>query len=1677
MRVESSPHLSRRMGVPPVTPPLRVSREGQPATATRCHIITPSLHHSITPILLLTLLTLPLTAQESRAPYYLIDNCTQPLPSSETIQSTIETTDVKVGASACRLTYDIDQDGGKRTAQIVIPQETLFIKSDGKLKLFLKGDGSQNMLELRGQYGDMKERSDGYRYLEGAKAITFPSVIIEGTDWKQIELPVTGLPRDKIAYLTNLYIHKSGRKDPAPQTQGTLVIDDLRLYPDGGNAPTIANIQLSGPFIRRYSPLINVNVDVRHFGNEPVRVEGNLTIVDRHENLVMQRQFETTVGAGEAKELNLSLMPENFHLFLPPFKVTGEVFSNEMPQLSGSLNVHLVMGNSFILFDDFGNLHGRWFCSGAPHYGNNSHQVFGEEQRAHAAPQTQLKISRVDLPEAHPKDEGKPPGRFAMQVDYDGISTVYTGEHRQLPGDAYELGLWVNGDESGAELFAILHDNIRQGADYYLWRERKSSFAEKKLCTIDFKGWRYVTTPLPGNGIGAHTPNGSTIEIDYPLTLSGFTIKPPKEKPAGSLKLSAIYVATQQPNAESLAVTLAYDDPNHFYSPDKGASFTVQNGWTVEKREIAANWTLLDRTEQVVVRGREAFILEPIEQKTFRIELKPHAAKIAESSGPFRLLVLANDSSSAGSAEAQIILARPDSEALIADFESEKNFPGLNALGVTGAPPQGQPAASTSTSQKKSGGRSLALEWQKARAVSLVSVDPPLPGYPVELSMWVYGDASGVYFYPVIGDQLGINSGNKSCQWDLFLSRTMAGPLPYAVKVDWNGWRELKFLLPVLPASWKETESIRAFAPTYPLGLHLVVAPPKDVPADKGTLYIDDVRVKTHLLPEERIAARLERKSESNFLSEGTALRVFLSNYEMQSSQTGKRSVALSGGLFDWRGQRVAGVEKKLDLNPGVSQPVDLVASTPGGAYVFSAEVREGDNVLLTLKEDLIIADVAKLLGADWQGVLKDPSKLRVPLNDRFTLVEHDWDWAEFQPGNLQVQTILKCAQEARVREQDPWMLLGYSTFWAASTGFDSMLEDRLPNRNGYGPGGRDWGHATDIFQIPRRLDDWENYVLEMMRLAGRDVKGWILWNTPDSNNSLGVPPGKFADMIRLADKWRQRYCPDTPIILGGMSRDTAIPYLADLAKEDALQHISGVNLRVDAGVTSPEDGRLVEYIEELARASASNGKSRILLTDLDWAVEREGSGGLDAFDQAVYLSRATFLLDRLGIHPTLVLQNEDDSRLGFGMTYKKSFSIPPLKEKLPTYQLKPVWWAMVRTKKLLAEAEVVTGLEVQDVFPGRTRCMLYRRKTDKKLLAVAWRNNDPGWISFQRTGATTAKAEDIMGASISARDGWYPIGKAPVVIELTTPKELQDLALDLIMVRETPEKSAWPQEVLASFSPASGRRYNYASEGDKTEQFQGRDSFGDYQHPSGISFRAEGKANKEAFEIQLPSPSGLVLRKNFYLDETGQEAEVSVNGNPVGTWNLKPSAKELSKGFRISAFVIPVETLKGAKTAKVEVRYKGQANTIAWTALAYDGSSMPLSAFGAIHSDSTVASARLARNVVGLPTGIGKETYKNGIGVFAPSLLEYSLNGQFRRFTATAGIDRVTKGKGSVVFEIYLDGEKKWTSSVMTGLDEPAKIDLDVTGAKRLRLIVNDGGDGNRFDAADWCDAELHVR
>lgn len=113
-----------------------------------------------------------------------------------------------------------------------------------------------------------------------------------------------------------------------------------------------------------------------------------------------------------------------------------------------------------------------------------------------------------------------------------------------------------------------------------------------------------------------------------------------------------------------------------------------------------------------------------------------------------------------------------------------------------------------------------------------------------------------------------------------------------------------------------------------------------------------------------------------------------------------------------------------------------------------------------------------------------------------------------------------------------------------------------------------------------------------------------------------------------------------------------------------------------------------------------------------------------------------------------------------------------------------------------------------------------------------------------------------------------------------------------------------------------------------------------------------------------------------------------------------------------------------------------------------------------------------------GKPITLNNVVYSKGLGTNPdtgrPSEIVYDLDGKYSRFTAIVGIDdnAGTEGQGSVVFEVYCDGEKRWESGIMKCKDEAQSIDLDITGVNELNLTVTDGGDTAGYDNADWANA-----
>jgi glucose/arabinose dehydrogenase len=100
--------------------------------------------------------------------------------------------------------------------------------------------------------------------------------------------------------------------------------------------------------------------------------------------------------------------------------------------------------------------------------------------------------------------------------------------------------------------------------------------------------------------------------------------------------------------------------------------------------------------------------------------------------------------------------------------------------------------------------------------------------------------------------------------------------------------------------------------------------------------------------------------------------------------------------------------------------------------------------------------------------------------------------------------------------------------------------------------------------------------------------------------------------------------------------------------------------------------------------------------------------------------------------------------------------------------------------------------------------------------------------------------------------------------------------------------------------------------------------------------------------------------------------------------------------------------------------------------------------------------------------------TYAKGLGVHAASDVRVSLPAGCTRFKAAVGMDDEVGALGSVVFEVYAGTTKVYDSGAMTGATATRLLDVDISGASQLRLVVTNGGDNADYDHADWADARI---
>jgi hypothetical protein len=117
----------------------------------------------------------------------------------------------------------------------------------------------------------------------------------------------------------------------------------------------------------------------------------------------------------------------------------------------------------------------------------------------------------------------------------------------------------------------------------------------------------------------------------------------------------------------------------------------------------------------------------------------------------------------------------------------------------------------------------------------------------------------------------------------------------------------------------------------------------------------------------------------------------------------------------------------------------------------------------------------------------------------------------------------------------------------------------------------------------------------------------------------------------------------------------------------------------------------------------------------------------------------------------------------------------------------------------------------------------------------------------------------------------------------------------------------------------------------------------------------------------------------------------------------------------------------------------------------------------------------RMDRNCRGGAISIAGRRYPWGIGVHANSALTFRLGRAFRTFQTLVGIDDDSAGAGSVVFRVLGDGKLLYRSPVVRASEGAAReVSVSVEGIDELTLKVDDAGDLDLGDAADWVAAQV---
>ena len=144
--------------------------------------------------------------------------------------------------------------------------------------------------------------------------------------------------------------------------------------------------------------------------------------------------------------------------------------------------------------------------------------------------------------------------------------------------------------------------------------------------------------------------------------------------------------------------------------------------------------------------------------------------------------------------------------------------------------------------------------------------------------------------------------------------------------------------------------------------------------------------------------------------------------------------------------------------------------------------------------------------------------------------------------------------------------------------------------------------------------------------------------------------------------------------------------------------------------------------------------------------------------------------------------------------------------------------------------------------------------------------------------------------------------------------------------------------------------------------------------------------------------------------------------------------------------------------------------------ALVQNANTVPIESLDVSSMTTGWGEVRKNRSVDNHPLSIGGKRFAHGIGTHAHSEYTVRLDGNATRFHAWVGVDDETDKRGVVVFKVTASRQTKFDSGRIHGGDPAKEADVDLTGARSVRLEVDEVDGAIDYDHADWADATFTV-